>query len=78
MKYDLTYIQENCAGCLCCQLACSRAYAKSFRPSAARIRIDTRGSEYRVSFTDACVACGICADHCLFGALVKVPREAAA
>ena len=47
MEYDLTYIQENCAGCQCCQLACSRAYAKSFRPSAARITIDTRGSEYR-------------------------------
>ena len=78
MKYELIYIQENCSGCLCCQLACSRAYAKSFQPSAARIKIETRGSEYRVSFTDDCVECGLCADNCLFGALTKLPREEAA
>ena len=78
MQYELTYVQENCSGCLCCQLACSRAYARSFQPSAAHIRIDTRGSEYQTSFTDDCVKCGFCADNCLFGALVKVPLEAAA
>jgi len=78
MKYEITYVQENCSGCLRCQLACSRAYAKSFQPSAARIKIEALGAEYRVAFTEDCVECGFCADNCLFGALTKIPKEVAA
>ncbi len=77
MTYDLIYIQERCSGCLRCQLACSLAYAKCFQPAAARIRVDPRGAEYRVVFTEDCVKCGLCADDCLFGALLKHPREEA-
>ncbi len=78
MKYEITYIQENCSGCLRCQLACSRAYARSFQPSAACIKIESRGAEYRIIFTKDCVECGFCADNCLFGALTKTPKEVTA
>lgn len=76
MPFDLTYIQENCSGCLRCQLACSRAYARRFQPAAARIRITTAGEAYGASFMEDCTACGLCADSCLFGALLKRKREA--
>jgi len=75
MKYDLFYDQKLCSGCLRCQLACSRAYAKCFQPSTARIRVETRGEEYQATFTGDCLACGFCVDDCLFNALTKTPKE---
>ncbi len=77
MTYELTYIQERCSGCLRCQLACSWTYVKSFQPSAACLQVDTQGTQYRLVFTQDCVKCGICADSCLFGALVKNPSKEA-
>lgn len=75
MKYHIFYNQENCSGCLRCQLACSWAYAKCFQPSVAHIRLDARGESYHVSFSDECLACGACVDNCLFNALTKRPKE---
>ena len=78
MKYHIFYIQERCTGCLRCQLACSRTYEKSFLPSAARIRIHTDDMDYAAEFTRECEECGFCADSCLFDALTKIAKEAAA
>jgi formate hydrogenlyase subunit 6/NADH:ubiquinone oxidoreductase subunit I len=75
MKYDVTYAQQRCSGCLRCQLACSCAHVKGFQPSEAHIQIETWGLEYRAVFGADCVHCGLCADDCLFGALKKHPRS---
>jgi Pyruvate/2-oxoacid:ferredoxin oxidoreductase delta subunit len=67
---------ENCTGCRRCQLACSELYTKSFRPSAAYLTVDWDGEDCHITFTEECLACGICADECFFGALEKAPQEA--
>ncbi|MCU0599340.1 MAG: 4Fe-4S binding protein [Desulfobacterales bacterium] len=77
MKYQVSHSQENCTGCLCCQLACSRIYEKRFQPTAARIWIQLQRVHYTADFSQECIACGLCADACLFGALTKHPMEAA-
>jgi formate hydrogenlyase subunit 6/NADH:ubiquinone oxidoreductase subunit I len=71
MKYHVSHAQENCTGCLCCQLTCSKTYAKRFQPSVARILIQLREIHYTANFSKECIACGFCADSCLFGALTK-------
>ena len=75
MKYDVTYAQRLCSGCLRCQLACSRAWVRGFQPSAARLQIESLNAEYRAVFGEDCAHCGLCADDCLFGALTKQPRS---
>lgn len=73
-KYEIRIDDANCTGCLRCQLACSHAYTKSFNPSAARIHVEFLGVDLAVRFTDDCVACGLCADNCFYGALEKFPE----
>ena len=70
-KYRILADDSKCTGCLRCQLACSDAYTKSFNPSSARIRVDFVDVDLAVRFTDDCVACGLCADNCFYGALEK-------
>lgn len=70
-KYRILTDDAKCTGCLRCQLACSQAYQKSFNPSAARIRVDFLGVDCAIRFTEECIACGLCADNCLYGALEK-------
>ncbi len=72
-KYRILTEEENCTGCLRCQLACSDLYTKRFNPSAARIRILFSGVECSIRFTEECVECGVCAEHCLHGALDRIP-----
>jgi ferredoxin len=71
-KYQIHTDDAKCSGCLRCQLACSYAYTKSFNPSAARVNVDFAGVDLAVRFTDDCVACGLCADNCFYGALQKI------
>lgn len=70
-KYRILAAEGKCTGCLRCQLACSQAYQKVFNPSLARIRIGFHGVDCSIQFTEECVACGLCADNCLYGALEK-------
>lgn len=70
-KHLIRTDDAKCTGCLRCQLACSYAYTKSFNPSAARVRVDFLGVDCAIRFTEDCVACGSCADNCLYGALQK-------
>ena len=73
-KYRIIIDDARCTGCLRCQLACSYAYTKSFNPAAARVRVDLVGVDCAVRFTEDCVACGLCADNCFYGALEKMPE----
>ena len=74
-KYRINVATENCSGCLRCELACSDAYTKAFNPSRARIQVKMSGADCDVKFTEECIECGICADHCLYGALSKTKKE---
>jgi len=71
MKYLLKYDQSKCSGCLQCQLTCSLMFSRNFQLSLSHIQIDSQKTEYSAVFTDNCTHCGICADNCLFGALIK-------
>jgi Fe-S-cluster-containing dehydrogenase component len=75
-KYEIRIDDLRCTGCSRCQLACSDLYFRSFNPSLARIRILMSGADYAIELTDECTHCGICVDHCFYGALQKDRREA--
>jgi formate hydrogenlyase subunit 6/NADH:ubiquinone oxidoreductase subunit I len=66
---------ENCAGCLRCQLICSYLYSKKFEVSSARLIVVAREPEYRIEFTEDCNYCGKCAEHCFYGAIVRIEED---
>jgi Fe-S-cluster-containing hydrogenase component 2 len=74
-KYRIDVAPEQCSGCLRCELGCSDAHTKSFNPSASRIQVTMTGADCQITLTEDCVACGICADQCLYGALSKTKQE---
>ena len=74
-RHRIETIPDNCTGCLRCTLACSELYTGVFNPSVARIRIIIRDAHCDISFADTCTSCGICADSCLYGALLKKELE---
>ena len=74
-KYKIQVATENCTGCLRCQLACSELYIKAFNPYGACIRVVLSGTACTIDFTDECKECGVCVDHCLYGALQKEKHE---
>lgn len=76
-KYTITTNPVLCAGCRRCQLACSWLHEKSFAPSRARIRIEVDGPNCSITFAEECDGCGVCADECFYGALVKRGEGAA-
>jgi ferredoxin len=66
---DIATEPKKCAGCLMCALRCSLRYTGTFNPLKARIRINkTNGNE--ISFTEECTKCGLCAQYCIYGALI--------
>ena len=67
---DIIIHENNCTGCLICQLWCSYVHTKRFNPSEANIQIvNGHGLKPRISFLDECDNCGQCAQHCLYGTL---------
>jgi len=74
-RYEIRIDSDKCTGCLRCQLACSDVYTKAFNPSAARILVAFSGADCTIRLLPECDACGVCADHCFFGALTKNKRE---
>jgi len=71
---------EKCNGCLICQLRCSFRFEKAFNITKSAININRfikGGTDYFISFTSKCDACGLCARDCPYGALtwVKENRE---
>jgi len=65
------YDRSKCTNCRCCQLICSFTNLAVFNPLRAFISIDFEELEGTVSFDAGCLACGLCAEYCPFGALVK-------
>ena len=67
----ITVYNQNCRGCMICQLACSFTYTDMFNPSLARIKIEWSQEDTVITFTEECTDCGVCADYCFYGCLVK-------
>ncbi len=62
--------ESRCTGCLNCQLICSITFEDEFNPASARLFIDRmKGKTLSIRFRDDCTKCGLCARHCLYGAL---------
>jgi len=74
-KYQITTAVENCSGCLRCQLGCSFANTRTFKPVAANIRVELTKGDCTIFFTDNCLSCGVCADNCFYDALTKTVKE---
>ena len=63
--------EEKCSGCGNCKLWCSISFDKSFNPLKAYISQNFfPGVGFKITFTDDCNECGICAKNCEYGALV--------
>jgi len=60
-----------CTLCRNCQLICSLTNAGVFNPSAANLRIEGYEDCITIDFLDACKGCGLCAEFCMYGALLK-------
>ena len=74
-RHRMETVPGNCTGCLRCALACSALHSGVFNPSAARVSVVMEGAACTISFTEDCTGCGVCADNCLYGALLKRPGE---
>ena len=61
--------EQNCTGCLVCQLYCSYLQTHEFNPSRAFISINLQGIIPAISFLEGCKNCGQCAKHCVYEAL---------
>ena len=69
---------ERCAGCLMCQLRCSYRFTGAFNLAESRIEILRRPEgkrEFTVAFREGCDQCGLCANHCTYGALTRRTLE---
>ena len=76
-NYPIILHPEKCTGCSACQLICSLVFLAEFNPLKAYVRVEREGYSFRVSFTDQCLDCTICADFCMHGAmeLVEATKE---
>ncbi len=67
---------DKCTGCLNCQLICSFTYNEIFQPELAHIKIERDIDDNKnTKFTEDCLQCGICADYCVYGALIRTEEE---
>jgi Fe-S-cluster-containing dehydrogenase component len=75
-RYDILIAAQNCTGCLRCVLACSELLTGRFSLAGGRIRVGL-GDPPVITFLETCTRCGVCADNCLYEAIVKAEaREA--
>ncbi len=74
----ITVFAEKCSGCLLCALVCSfhKGEESSFQLSQSRIQIRrVKGKQmFTVGFLESCDNCGLCANYCLNGALIRERR----
>ena len=71
-RFEIHTAQEKCSGCKTCQLWCAFTWTDSINPIRSNIRQEfVPGKGFRIFFLEGCKRCGICADHCEFGALIK-------
>ncbi len=68
----IAVVPERCSGCLRCALACSfhESAPPTFNVSRSRIQVSPdRDGGFEIAFSEDCVLCGRCIDHCEFGVL---------
>jgi formate hydrogenlyase subunit 6/NADH:ubiquinone oxidoreductase subunit I len=71
-KAKIKVDETKCSGCSTCQLWCSFTFDKSFNPLKSYVKQTfVPGEGFKINFTEDCTSCGICADHCIYGALVR-------
>ncbi|HIE16769.1 MAG TPA: hypothetical protein EYP71_01050, partial [Dehalococcoidia bacterium] len=80
LRCDLPVLGDasKCAGCMTCMLRCSFRFDGAFNLASSKIqvrRLVGRPSEFEITFTDGCDACGICVRYCPYGALTKQGTE---
>lgn len=64
--------EMKCSGCEVCQLWCSVTFQGAFSPLKAYICQEFYpGQGFKITFKEDCNKCGICADHCVYGALTR-------
>lgn len=64
--------EEKCSGCRTCQLWCSFAFTRLFNPLKAYIQQEFVPQQgFKITFSEDCNECGVCADHCVYGALTR-------
>jgi ferredoxin len=56
-------------------LSCAQSHAGRFSLKDSRILVKVSPAGCTITFHDECTGCGLCAESCLYGALVKVRRE---
>jgi NADPH-dependent glutamate synthase beta subunit-like oxidoreductase len=68
LRCDLPIIAEtdNCYGCFTCALICSLGNKGAFSLDESEICIERvwGGSEYKISFSEDCISCGLCVRYC--------------
>ncbi|MBU1053918.1 MAG: 4Fe-4S binding protein [Proteobacteria bacterium] len=66
---------ENCSGCMRCCLACSfyNTMERVFSLAESQIVVtpDESNAWFSIDFREDCLGCGICVEHCDFGALIE-------
>lgn len=68
---SFTVKESLCAGCLNCQLICSITYANVFNTESSYLDINREGGKTSsIKFKDDCTICGLCAEYCMYGALM--------
>lgn len=68
---QIKVLAERCTGCLICELRCALRFEGSFLLSASAIQVRRTGDRiYKITITDRCDNCGICARYCMYSALV--------
>jgi len=75
-QFTVSAESKKCVGCLVCQMRCSYRFTKSFCPTVSLVNIDWHidSHSYKISFSDKCDSCGLCARICPYGA-IKIERN---
>ena len=74
-KYQIQISLERCTGCLRCALACSDLFTGRVNPVVSRVQVVVSDADWSIEFHEDCNECGICVDHCFYGAMQKSRRE---